>query len=273
MRTIAFAVALAATLVPAAAARADEFNAGSETVSSGAVTATLTWDRGEDSPQNTTLTIRRGGAVAYQAKVPQVCGNACERDPSDGDDFQLADLDGDGDPEVVFIADDYDTFDSVLGVWDYRPATGTYGAIFRNVKNATAYFQDVDRDGTLDLVTEDLRFESLVPGDQGYFKPPAVLDYERPNGVPQFRDITRTARSVIRENASVASDISFKNLSLESRRDIAGSYVADEYLLGHGATGMRHLDREIARGRLGSERSAQAFRRRLLTLLHRYGYR
>jgi hypothetical protein len=274
MRTIAFAaVALAAALLPAAGARAGEINAGTETVTSGAVAATLTWDRGEDSPQNTTLTISRGGAVVFQQRVPQVCGPACERDPGDGDDFRLADLDGDGEPEVILLADDYDTVDSVLGVWDYRPATGTYGAGFRNVKNAIASFRDVDRDGTLELITEDLRFESLVPGDLGFFKPPAVLKYERPGGVPRYRDITRSAKGVIRESASIAGDVGFKGLSMESRRDIVGTYVADQFLLGHGAAGIRYLDRRIADGQIGSRRSAAAFRKRLLRLLDRYGYR
>ena len=49
--------------------------------------------------------------------------------------------------------------------------------------------------------------------------------------------------------------------------------MADEYLLGRGAVGLREFDRQSARGVLGSPRRARAFRTRLLARLRDYDYR
>jgi hypothetical protein len=49
----------------------------------------------------------------------------------------------------------------------------------------------------------------------------------------------------------------------------AASNVADEYLLDRGRVGLRELDRQIARGLLGTPRRAKAFR----TVLRDFGYR
>ena len=53
----------------------------------------------------------------------------------------------------------------------------------------------------------------------------------------------------------------------------ADGAAADQYLLGQGATGLKRLDRELARGVIGTPKQSRAYRRKLLALLARYGYR
>ena len=49
---------------------------------------------------------------------------------------------------------------------------------------------------------------------------------------------------------------------------MVSAYVADQYLLGHGSTGLRELDKQIERGAV-----KKSFRHKLLSVLHKFGYR
>lgn len=133
-----------AVLLATAPARASDFNAGTETVESGPVSATLSWDRGEFGPQNTTLTIARDGVVAFRRPIPRVCGVDCQLEPGDADDFQLADLDGDGEQEVVVTASNQGHCCVTLGIYDFRAATGTYGELMRDL-GSPFRLEDADR--------------------------------------------------------------------------------------------------------------------------------
>lgn len=208
-------LAVTALLGSAGIAHAQEgFPAGSETVSSGAVSAVLSWQDGEFGPTDTTLTITRAGVREHdpgrglQRLLPPVG----HRRPRARRPRRRRD------PEVVVTGSTGGEHCCVLmGVFDFRPAIGTYG---------------------------------------------------------QLVDVTRRHPALIRRNAAQARR-RFRRLH-RGDRDAGGfvsAYVADQYLLGHGSAGVRALDRQIARGILGRARTARAFRRRLLTILHAYGYR
>jgi hypothetical protein len=149
-----------------------------------------------------------------------------------------------------------------MGIYDYRPATGGYGETVRDWRSAGFGLEDLDDDGTQEIVTADVRF-----GDS--FPPPAVFMYLHQDGVPVIVDVTTKFPALIRQNAAAA-----KRRLARLRRgdpDAAGYvtvYVADQYLLGRGAAGLRELDRQVARGLV-----SKSFKRRLLKLLRRYGYR
>jgi hypothetical protein len=257
----------AATLLTAASARADGFNAGTETIASGAVSATLSWDRGEFGPQNTTLTISRAGVVVFGHTIARVCGPECQRSPGDGSEFELVDLDGDGEPEVVVMGRNLDPCCETLGVYDFRPASGTYGELARDSQSSVK----VQTSGGPHIVTTDSRLEPLLGS---VFLPVQVLRYERPGGVPRLRDATRAYPKLIRADAAEQKGL-FKGLERKdfSAPHVLGAYVADEYLLGRGAAALRELDKQLARGVVGSPKESKTYRRKLLTLLHRTGYR
>jgi hypothetical protein len=268
------AVLAAAALVPAAA-RAGT-NAGSETVTAGPVSATLAWDAGEEGPKNARLSISRAGSAVFNRAIPKVCGLTCSRYIGDSDYFELVDLDGDGDPEAVVIAFPGQCCDQTMGVYGFDAATGGYTELTQPMGDATLEIKDTDGDGANEILTRDRRFANLVPGHTSLFFPPVVYAYEHAGGAPRLVDRTRTSLNVVRAAAAELKGI----IDILDKTDIGvyakmwvGSYVADEFLLGRGSVGLRELDRQARRGMFGTARSTRKYRKRLLTLLHQYGYR
>jgi hypothetical protein len=272
MKSIVLA-ALAATLVGAAAARAD-ITTGTETVTAGGVTATLSWETGEFSPAHTALTITRDGVVAFQRRVPKLCGDdGCDRDSQDSDAFQVVDLDHDGEPEVYARSTDNGRCCVTLAVYSYDPASATYAEFAHSWSDGPVDLASVDGRGPREIIARDDRFDAVI-GGSFRFVPPRVFHFERDAGVARLVDVTRRFRSVIRSDASGSKSF-LRDLKGEHgfAAGLAVSYVADEYLLGRGRVGLREFDRQIARGVLGKPRRAQALRGRLLRALTRYGYR
>jgi hypothetical protein len=268
------AVLAAAALVPAAA-RASGTNAGTETVTAGPVIATLAWDGGEEGPQNTRLTISRGGAAIFNQAIPDVCGSSCSRYISETDAFQLVDLDGDGEPEVVVIAYADDCCSQTIGIYGFNAPTGTYTELAQNMGEGSLKVDDVGGERGNEIVTTDKRFENLVPDHTTLFFPPRVFGYEHGAGGPKLVDRTRSSLSLVREAASdlrryILDDL--KDADAYSKMYV-GSYVAEEFMLGRGKVGMKEFDRQAKRGTLGNAASVKKFRSRLLRLLHQYGYR
>jgi hypothetical protein len=268
--------ALAATLFPAAAARAD-VPAGTETVTAGDVTATLAWEAGEFSPAHTALTITRQGVVAFQRPVPRLCGDGgCEIDTQDSDDFQVVDLDHDGEAEVYAHSSDNGRCCATIAIYAYDPATGSYTEFGHTWSDGPVDLESVDGHGPREIVARDDRFDSVIHSSYRIV-PPRVFHFERAGGVPRLVDVTRRFRSVIRSDASGSksflADIKKGDDLVGFSQGLAVSYVADEYLLGRGRVGVRELDHQIARGILGQPRAARSFRHRLLRALSRIGYR
>jgi hypothetical protein len=273
MAKILLALAAAAALLPVATAHAAGVNAGSETVTRGPVTATLSWEQGDTNPQNTTLTIARNGMTAFQKRIDRVCGAGCERLPADADGFQLTDLDGDGEPEVVVLDANDGVCCETLGVFDFRPGAGTYGQLARDWA-VPVDVEDIDGDGTTEIAGEDARFVHVVAHHDGWFLPTQIFRYERPGGVPQLTDRTRDFPQRLRGDAKLAKLlITAANRGDKDAGNFVATYVADEFLLDHGKVGLREFDRAARSGILGNHRQATAFRRRLLGFLDRFGYR
>jgi hypothetical protein len=124
---------------------------------------------------------------------------------------------------------------------------------------------DLDRNRIPEILASDLRLARHFGG----FSPPRVFHYLHQDGVPVVVDVTTGFPKLIRFHATGT-----KRMIARLRphdRDAPGlvsSYVADQYLLGHGRIGVRELDRLIAKRIV-----TKAFKRKLLGLLHRYGYR
>src|SRR5262249_1787852 len=266
----------AAALVPSAAS-ASGTNAGTEVVKSGSVTATLSWDASEehDNPQNTRLTISRAGTVAFDRAIPRVCGDGCDPDIPDADNVQLVDFDGDGDPEVVLTVFPGDQCcDETLAIYGFDPASGSYSELAKDIGDTLLEIEDTDDNGTIEIVGSDQRFKSLFGGESSYEFPPVVYAYEHPATGPRLVDRTRSSLGVVREAASELKVlISSHKGAAVSAKQYVGSYVAEEFMLGHGKVGMREFDRQAKRGTLGKPATAKKFRKRLLRVLHQYGYR
>jgi len=275
--TAATAAAVFALITTAAA-----LPAGTETVTAGAVAATLTWDAGPggQTVNHARLRIVRDGTTAFNRSIADVVCDACElasvpAGERQHGDVGLFDLDHDGEPEVVAEGFTGGAECCVnVGIYDYRPATGGYGRIVRSFATNDYSLQDLDHDKRLEIVSHDQRFDGLFGDDVGSWPPPVVQRFEHHGAAARLVDVTRRYPSVVQRDARRAR-------ALIDRTDLFGvpvpavlaGYVADEELLGRGDLGMRMIKLLTKRGALGSPRHAAAYRTRLLKLLRRFGYR
>ncbi len=228
-----------------------------ETVTSGTVSAHLHGD---------TLTITRAGAVAYDQAIPDVVCEGCVLQGSD--DVELKDLNGDGEPEAIVTAFTGGMHCcTLMGIYGFNGTA--YDQLTQNWESAGFELKDLDKDGRPEIVSQDIRFEDLFTAHVISFPPPGVFDYQRVNGAPVLQDVTRKFPALIRANAKEAKGY-FKqfNRKYPDGAGVVSAYVADQYLLGHGSAGLRELDKQIARGAV-----KKSFRHRLLSVLHKYGYR
>ena len=103
--------------------------------------------------------------------------------------------------------------------------------------------------------------------------PPQVLIFTRQDDMPLLADVTSKYPKLIRSHASRVKRALAKARSVTARSELIGPYLADEYLLGHGSTGLREFDRLATAGRLGKPATAKGLRRNLLIVLKQLGYR
>jgi hypothetical protein len=208
-----------------------------------------------------TLTITRAGVTAFQQAIPNVICDGCVEARA-----EVVDLDADAEPDVMVTSSTGGAYCCWLfGLYTYNAQTGHYAELVRNFGPAGAEIKDLDGDGVPELVSADVRFEERFGPHITSFLPPAIYHLEHGRLV----DVTRAHPAQIRENARDAKGAfgEFKRGSHDGGGPVA-AYVADQYLLGRPATGLKELDRQTKRGIV-----ARSFRKRVLSLLHRYGYR
>jgi hypothetical protein len=227
------------------------------------------------------LTIARDGAPAFTGGV-RPCRFGCEPDDPTGARFAalgLADLDGDGEPEVLVDRSDGFTPCCTLETAILRrdPATGLYSELDRHWGESYR-ITDLDGDRHAEMVTGDLRFyQRFAPRIAGFQLPVKILQLRG----PQLVDVTRSHPVQVRRHArSLSRLIHSTDAIADGRR--AGSrtlaraglmpqlaaYAAEERLLGRRAVGDRRVAREVGRGHVST-----GFRRSLMRFLSSMGYR
>ncbi|HWH94703.1 MAG TPA: hypothetical protein VNT03_12650 [Baekduia sp.] len=271
-----FAVALAAALCGAIGAGAGlgagsalANDAGSITHASGNVSATVAWDRADYGIANPRLFVVREG-VRYDLTITDVCQEGCILVPDDGNEdpagtsmVKVADLDGDGEPEVLvdtFSGGAHCCLTARLLTWNgtgYTPKDIEY----RDVGYA---LKDADGDGRPELVGYDPVFSGAFTAFAGSAFPPQVLQVDHGKVV----DVTRKFPKLIRADAAARR----RELRAAKRGDdvrgVLAAYVADEYLLGKGATGVKEIDRLRRKGLIST-----SFKPYLLKRLKAWKYR
>jgi hypothetical protein len=224
--------------------------AKTETASSGTVTATLTYDADSSAfdATNVRLAIARGGSTVFDKAVPEPC-NQCAVVPagiqSGVNSLTIKDLDGDGEPEVLF--------DMYTGgahccsfTWIYRFTGSSYAGTAAVWGNSGYTLADLDGNGSLELRSFDDRFayEFTDYADSAF--PPLIYSYR----AGALTDVTRSFPKLVSADAKVQLR---RYKRLHRRRDIRGvvaAYVADEYLLGKKARGLTLANLANRRGDL-----------------------
>jgi hypothetical protein len=255
------------------------------TASAGPVTAAMTAS-GAASEATITgatglrVTIARGGAIAFSGPL-RPCRFGCEPSDPTGARFSalaVADVDGDGEPEVLVDRSDgftpCCTFETAIMRRD--PATGAYTELDRHWGESYRV-ADLDGDGRVEFVTSDQRFyQRFAPRVAGFQLPVKILQLQG----PVFVDVTRAHPAQVRRHTqSLARLLHATEAIADGRRpgdrDQAraglrpqlAAYAAEERLLGRRAVGDERVAHEVARGRV-----SPGFRRALLGFLGRLGY-
>ncbi len=297
MRTRPFATVLvAAALVaalPAAASAAVRLKTGTaavrlktesaavklktETAAGGPVSVRLTYKQGPQSFQvsGTHLQIVRAGVTLLDANVSRPC-NQCAAVPAGafgGRSLRVADLDGDGEPEVLL--------DLYTGgahccsyTWIYR-YTGTGYSGKQAIWGDVGYtLKDLDGDGIPELNSFDDRFAYAFTDFADSWFPPQIWRYRA--GV--LTDITRSFPRIVSREARRALRTYHRVSRKRDERGLIAAYVADQYLLGHPARGWKVVRSAMRRGllkgfgRFDSWPHGAAYSRALRKFLRRNGY-
>jgi hypothetical protein len=258
----------------------------SVSVSAGPVTATMTAtgaasDAIITDATGVRLSIARGGDVAFTGGL-RPCRFGCAPDDPTGArvaELHLADLDGDGEAEVLVDRSDGFTPCCTLETAILRrdPATGGYGEIDRHWGEGYRV-ADLDRDHHAELVTGDLRFyQRFAPRVAGFQLPMKILQLRGARLVDVTRahpvEIRRDARSLSRliRSTDAIADGRRRGSPTLARAGLMpqlAAYAADERMLGRRAVGDRRVSAEVRRGHVSA-----GFRRVLLGFLKRAGYR
>jgi hypothetical protein len=258
----------------------------SVSVSSGPITATASaiGAASENTITDATairVTIARGDAIAFNGPLRPCRFGCAPEDPSGGRFLELkaADLDGDGDAEVLVDRSDGFTPCCTLETAILRrdPFTGVYRELDRHWGESYR-IADIDHDRRAELLTGDLRFyERFAPRIAGFQLPTKILQLQARGLV----DVTRRHPDVVRRHIRSLDRLmrstdaiadgrrtGNRTIARAALRPQLAAYTAEERLLGRGAVGDRRLAREVSRHRVSA-----AFGRALRRFLARTGYR
>jgi hypothetical protein len=215
------------------------------TASSGNVQATLDYGRFDDFRFRAgDLQIVRNGQTLFD-EVPT--SRPCDKSICAPVSLKVLDLDGDGEPEVLYTGDTGGKHCCVVAqvYWLLADASG-YSAIPHDFGQAGYQIADLDRDGRAEFVSADSRFAAFRRGSGTTALPLAIWRYDR----TAFTDVTSHFPRLVRRDLR-----GFWNgyLKVRRRRDGAwlsqlAAWTADEYRIGRRAYAMGVLRREVSGG-------------------------
>jgi hypothetical protein len=250
------------------AAPAPASDAGKLTVTKGNVTAALEWDGAEVGVSNPRLSVTRDG-TRYDLTIVDICDVGCilvedqAGDQPGSSMLKVADLDGDGEPEVLvdtFSGGAHCCLTARVLTWNgtgYTPKDIDY-------RDVGYRLDDADGDGRPELVGQDPVFSAAFTAFAASAFPPLVYQVDRGRLV----DVTRRFPKLVRADAAGLLKDLRKARRGDDVRGLLAAYAADQYLLGKGSVGTKEIDRQRRKGRI-----TKAFKPYLLKKLKAWHYR
>ena len=250
--------------------------AETETATSGAVTATLSYDhvKGAFEYTNMALAISRGGTQVLAADP--TFGDCDSPYCSPGgfgnrDSVLVQDLDGDGEPEVIvdlYTGGAHCCFVSRFYRWDGT----TYVSADRNFGDPGYRIEDLDGDGVKELIGADYRFGYAFTAFAFSLMPIRIYDLR----AGSWELVTTKFPDRIKADARAAWKTFTKISRNEEPRGAIAAWTADQLMLGHKRYATRTLNRLARQGRLPGDgfapKSQRKFVRNLLRFLAKRGY-
>lgn len=248
------ALLAAAALIPAAAGA----EVRKETKTVGNVTAEFSYDKISDFEyKDVRIKITRGGTVLHDALVPAPCDECTAApqgagDPENNPALNVADLDKDGEPEV--LVDLYTggahccsytqiySFDALPAPGAYRRTKGSWGDYGYELK-------DLDKDGRPEFISADFRFAAAFTAYAASGAPPMIFRF----GDRKLKNVTRSYKARIKSNLKTYRNL-YKSVrnddELPEVRGFLAAYTADKLLLGQRETAFDLVYAAYRRGEL-----------------------
>ena len=239
--------------------------------------------RGSDWFTDARMRISRDGKELYSEVVPP----SPEGDPAYGvfgetGSFEVRDLDGDDEPEVLLELNWNGTHCCDWSrIYRYDTARHTYvpGNHMWGNASAAPKLHDLDRDGRPEFISQDDRFAYDFGGYVGSVRPIRIWAYEQGT----FRDVTRRYPTQIERDAAEIWRLyeKYRGKRDGSVRGILPAWAADEYMLGRGdavestleeARRQGYLDCNSAGACFGEPRDTAGYVGALKKLLRETGY-
>jgi hypothetical protein len=248
VRRILLVIALIVLAAPASA-RADEY-----TAQAGTVIAKLTWTPPpkDDGAPVFALQVQRAGTLRFDRalRVKNCAGPYCRPAASHASDAPLAvaDLDRDGEPEVIVFAYWGGAHCCYLAyVLQYDAAAAAYRVRFHQFADAGARLIDLGHDGRVELLSADHRLAYEFASFGGSGMPLQVWRFR----AGRFADVTRAFPQRIRKDAGRWWRAYRRALRQHGEQfGVLAAWAADEYRLGRRHAVLRRLHRERLRGHL-----------------------
>jgi hypothetical protein len=275
-RTVLTLVACLLVVAPSAAAAPVE-----EVVTSGQVTATLSYDKRKDGTyRDFHVKVERAGQTLVDEDLPEGC-RTCFALPANAGagekSIAARDLDRDGEPEVIASLYTGGAHCCVVStLYGFQAANGDYKRLRRNWRDAGFRLRDIGRDGLVEFDSRDARFAYRFASYAESFLPLQVFRYR----AGRLVDVTPSFRRLLRRDAKRAFRLyrRYRNHRDVNPRGFLAGWVADKYRLGQRRAANRALLRALRRGHLGKTAPFQvgpagrAYIRDLKRFLRRLGY-
>ena len=218
---------------------------------------------GECRKNRSHLTIIRDGKTLLQKKMSSEDRPVVTYDLSAAGGFQVRDLDGDREPEVIV-----NTYTggahccTISSLYRYSPTENRYTETNRDWQHSGYRLEDLDHDGIPEWVSGDDRFARFA-SYAASGRPLQIWQYRQGD----FIDVSRQFPQLIYENAHQLwqSYQEAKSQEHETKGMLAG-YLAAKYLLGQGLDGWERVRQAYQAG------DRQEFFQNLRRFLEETGY-